>query len=387
MKWYVWFFVTCASFNSGAAEFEQDHEIQLDQRLFANKPTGERAGRPVYGQSSVMLQSEFSWYDDTKTFHIKPFFRLDSHDDKRTKVDFREFYGEFYWQDYQLGVGLNKVFWGVLESRHIVDVINQVDLVESLDEEEKLGQPMLQFGSVEAWGSINIFLLPYFRERTFAGESGRLFPSGIDLLSPQYESGAEERHWDVALRINHYLEEFEYAISYFEGTNREPYLLNDPSGVRPYYVQMRQTGLEFQKAKASWLFKMEGIYRDDIANLWELGAGFEYTQVGVFDSIYDVGWLAEYLFDSQASDINKSVLFLGARLVFNDVQGTEVLFGIEQSVTDISEMNMRLEASGRLNADWKWAFELWGINADHAANEYYLIRNDDFMSLSVSYFF
>ena len=85
-----------------------------------------------------------------------------SMDDQRTHADLREAY--WAWQDdeYELIVGVDKVFWGVAESRHLVDIINQTDLVEDLDEEDKLGQPMVNVSVQRDWGRLGFYLLPYF---------------------------------------------------------------------------------------------------------------------------------------------------------------------------------------------------------------------------------
>ena len=85
----------------------------------------------------------------------------------------------------ELRVGLRKVFWGVTESQHLVDIINQTDLVESLDGEEKLGQPMINYALINDWGTLDLYLLPYFRERTFSGINGRLRSSlYVDTTNP-----------------------------------------------------------------------------------------------------------------------------------------------------------------------------------------------------------
>ena len=75
---------------------------------------------------------------------------------------------------WDLTAGFDKVFWGVMESSHLVDYINQTDAVEDVDGEDKLGQPMLHLGLQRDWGDLNFFYLPYFRERTFPGRHGRL---------------------------------------------------------------------------------------------------------------------------------------------------------------------------------------------------------------------
>jgi len=42
-----------------------------------------------------------------------------------------------------------------LKFQHLVDVINQTDLVEDIDGEEKLSQLMLNFSSVHKWGIVD----------------------------------------------------------------------------------------------------------------------------------------------------------------------------------------------------------------------------------------
>jgi hypothetical protein len=105
---------------------------------------------------------------------IAPFLRLDSLDDERTHFDIREAYWRNLWESWELTVGFNRIFWGVTESRHLVDVINQTDQVEDIDGDEKLGQPMIQLITDRPWGRLEAFALIGFRERTFAGPDGRL---------------------------------------------------------------------------------------------------------------------------------------------------------------------------------------------------------------------
>ena len=75
------------------------------------------------------------------------------------------------------------MFWGVTELRHLVDIINQTDLVENLDGEQKLGQPMVQLTLLKDWGTLDFFAMPYFRERTFTGPDGRPRPRSPSRFS------------------------------------------------------------------------------------------------------------------------------------------------------------------------------------------------------------
>ncbi len=63
---------------------------------------------------------------------------------------------------------------GVTEFVNLTDVINQTNLVEDIDAKTKLGQPMLNATLFNDWGTLDFIIMPWFRERTFPGVSGRL---------------------------------------------------------------------------------------------------------------------------------------------------------------------------------------------------------------------
>ena len=90
----------------------------------------------------------------------------------------------------ELRVGIGRVFWGVTESYKLVDVINQTDLVENVDREDKLGQPLVNLTFVRDWGALDLYVLPGFRERTYPGREGRLRSEPlVDTNRATYESG------------------------------------------------------------------------------------------------------------------------------------------------------------------------------------------------------
>ena len=127
---------------------------------------------------------------------------------------------------YEWTVGVSKVFWGVAESQHLVDIINQTDLVENIDQEDKLGQPMVNLSLIRDWGTVDLFVLSYFRERTFPGSKGRLGPRPtVDTGAAIHESGAGGRRTDLALRWSHSLGDYDLGLAWFHGTSREPRLL------------------------------------------------------------------------------------------------------------------------------------------------------------------
>ena len=344
------------------------------------------------GQSSVVLQPEWYWdlSEGEASFTFVPFYRYDEMDTQRTHGDIREALYLTYWDDYELRVGIGKVFWGVTESAHLVDVINQTDAIESVDGEDKLGQPMLHLSVIKEWGTVDALLLPYFRERTYAGEEGRLRPLIPVSDEAIYQSSQEQKHIDYALRYSTMVEDWDFGLSYFQGTNRDPYYRFDGNTLNPYYAQSKQAGLDIQGIVGDWLWKLESIYRDSDDHHLGVVGGFEYTWVGVFDSIWDIGLISEYLYDSRGDNaqmIGQNDVFVGTRFAFNDAAGTEVLIGATQDLDHSDVYTAKLEASSRINNALKWRIDAWLFENETPSDLLYFARQDDFIELSLEYYF
>ena len=83
---------------------------------------------------------------------------------------------------------------------------NQPDAVADIDGEDKLGQPMVNLEMQCDLGLVGVYLLPYFRERSFAGADGCLrTPLPVDTDAAEYKSSDEVNHIDLALRYSHYV--------------------------------------------------------------------------------------------------------------------------------------------------------------------------------------
>ncbi len=340
----------------------------------------------------------YSWDGGANRLTFKPYLRLDLDDDNRSHGDIREANWLHQGDDWSLVVGFDKVFWGVAESRHLVDIINQTDGVENIDGEDKLGQPMVNLTLLRNWGTLGIFILPGFRERTFAGDDDRLRgPKPIDDDNPIYQSAARGWHVDYALRWAHSFDKWDMGIAYFYGTSREPVLVSrtEPGGRKvfvPRYDLIHQTSLDLQYTSGAWLWKLEAMTRSGQGHRFGASvAGFEYTAFHVFGGNGDLGLLAEYQYDGRNQNVGPGTaadddIFLGARYTFNDAASTAVLAG---AVADRASGALRffVEAERRLTGNWKAEIEgRFFVNipdGDLGAG----IRDDDFITISLSYFF
>jgi len=379
---------------SQASEIETRGNFAVNQRVFAQP--GDRG--QSQSQFSISAEPEFSydWNDGSDRVVGSFFARADQRDSHRTHSDVRELYWSHTRDDWEFKMGLGEVFWGVTESQHLVDIVNQTDSVEGSDGEDKLGQPMIAWSTEKDWGLLELYWLPYFRERNFPGIKGRLAGSlPIEDKNPLYESTRKQHHQDFAARWSRSLDEVDFAVSYFNGTSRIPLFVPDTSvpgylRLRPYYTLLSQLGLEVQWTHGDWLWKLEAVRRRQLGkNYFAAVGGFEYTLYAVFDSAYDVGVLLEYNFDQRR---NKRLngfdndTFIGTRLAFNDAASTELLVG---AVVDNNNLGHSIfaETSTRLTDHFKINAELRIFNGYPKGDLFSLLNHDDYMEVELQYYY
>ena len=364
-------------------------------RLFPNDAL--YSGQDDQSSSFVIQPEYYHEFESGSSFAFTPFFRFDSGDQERTHLDIRELTYLWLKEDFELRVGVRKVFWGVTEFIHLIDIVNQTDLVESVDTEDKLGQPMVNFSASRDWGTVDIFWLPFFRERTFVGTGGRLRgASVVDEARTQYESASEEWHSDWALRYSHTFGDIDMGLSQFMGTNRDPTLLDgtDSNGDDikiPKYEQIKQTSLDVSYVIGEWLWKLESLYRTGQGNedYFAWAGGFEYTSVGVFESSMDLGFVGEWLYDDREDDADTAFendIAGGLRLTVNDAASSEALLGWVQDV-DTSARLLFLEASRRFGNNWLLNIEM-RLSLDQPASDFlFEQRKDDLFQTELFYYF
>jgi len=372
-----------------------DHSLELDlelgHRYFFNQPlfVGQKDHFPSL---AIYPRYTLEWDKGYESLNFEGFYRLDV-DKKRTHGDIRELYYQKVKANWELSIGLKKIFWGVTESNHLVDIINQTDAVESFDGEKKLGQPMVQFSLNSNFGTFDLFYLPYHRKRTFPGEKGRFrFPIVMGSDDVGYESPSKEWHQDFAFRYSNSFNIFDVGLSHFYGTGREPlFQFDDQGNIDVFYPIINQTGLDVQVTHNAFLWKLESIYRtNDFQDFFAIASGLEYTIRNIKSSGLDVGLIGEYLYDDRDEytlNAMQNDLFLGTRIAFNDVQNTSILIG---SVFDLESSNkiFSLEASRRFGSNLK--FEIEGrFFSNIADNELILsnFKNDSFLRFTIIKYF
>lgn len=362
--------------------------FELQPRAFFEDPTQATQRRDSI---SFALEPQFalSWDGGRQAITARVFGRVDSADSQRTHLDIRELNWVGAWGPMEIQAGVARVFWGVTESQHLVDVINQTDLVENFDGEQKLGQPLLRLSLLGVFGDLHLYALPYFRARTFAGTSGRL-----KLQPPGGLGDAKLKQWhpSAAVRWERSQGPFDFGLSYYYGTSRDPIFVATDGAATPLYALIHQVALDLQATIDALLIKHEAIYRfyeDNAApqpDFYAQTSGLEYTLYGAVADI-DISILFEYLWASKTNFLSPfdNHIFVGMRWGLNDTQGTQILAG---GVIDLEAPSLffNLEASRRLSQELSAALEVRYFRL-RGTSRLAALRKDSYLQLQLRYGF
>jgi len=339
---------------------------------------------------SIIFKPEYvhEWNGGQHLFQFSAFARYNHNNENQTHADIRELYWSYASDEWELRAGVRKVFWGVTESQHLVDIINQTDSVEGFDGEDKLGQPMINFAYIQDWGTLDLFVLPGFRERPLSSDDARLNSAPFFTNdNATYDSSSEKNHIDSAVRYSHYIGDWDFGVSHFYGTSREPGFIGSSS---PYYDLIHQTGLDVQATIESWLWKFEGISRSGMNDRYYAATfGLEYSFFDIRESGADVGVVLEYMYDdrnNKATTPFEDDTLVGLRLALNDEQSTDALLGIV--VDNEGDGNiLSLEASRRIGDSFKINVEASLFFGAESTDPTYTFQSDDYFQLSLFYFY
>ena len=415
----VLFLAWAAAADTGKIEAELSGRLALEGRWFPSE-----AVHPGQRDGSVGLVTEPTLYlehQDGGSFTLTPHYRYDSADPERTNADLREAYlllfGELGEGEWEVRLGVDRVFWGVTEFHHLVNIVNQIDLVDHPNEESRMGQLMTHLTWTADWGTLEFFAMPLHRKRTLPGGKGRLRGTvPFDERRVSYESAAEEWHVDFAGRYGRNIGPLDVGLSVFDGTSREPSFnpkiqaievapgnfIGVPVSLIPHYAQIRQYGLDAQLTIESWLIKLEALHRKGARNRADMlnpsgreedyaafVTGVEYTFSGVFDSEADISLLGEWSYDERgrrSPNRYQNDVFFASRLALNDVENTEF---IASAVADMDYDTWLLGFEARHDLSDSWTATVEGavmLDVDEE-DVIYQTRRDGYLLLNVIYSF
>ncbi len=400
-----------AAYTAGFAD-GVDISGRLSTEVWLYPQSGEYPDQRSYAGGFGLETTFYAENEQGTSVTLTPFLRYDAGDPDRTYADLREayflMYGDIGNGEWELRLGVDRVFWGVAELRSLVDIINQSDGIEHPNEKTKMGQPMAHFTWSGDWGVLELFAMTWHRARTYPGRRGRQrYEFVVDQSMVSYESGAEKWNIDLASRYSGLFGPLEIGLSLFNGTNREPTLLprfiDSELVLAPHYEKIRQFGVDTQLTRGSLLIKLEAIYRAGAKNsrfIEHLNTleeedyaafilGSEYTFYSVWGSNSDLILFAEWIYDGRgrwATNAFENDLFLAARLGLNDPQSTEFVISVLGSLEN-SSRTLAGEFKRRLSDSWFLHVEASAfLNIDEDDFIYY-VRRDSYIKINLAYSF
>ena len=350
--------------------------LGVQGRIFFEEPTlDEQHGSVASLSAAPKWTDEFG---DGHIFTVDLFARWDQGDDNRTHADVREFSYLKAWENFEISLGVKKVFWGVMEFQNLVNIVNQADVVENLSEKEKLGQPMAVMSLLSSFGKLEVYGMTFFRERTFPGRKGR--PRTVPRIDGDLSVFEDERDFDFAARWSHSYGPMDWAMSYFNGTSREPVFqltsVNGESVLIPIYDLISQFGLETVITAGPLALKLESIVREgeDFSlnsqgrfvarnDFVATAVGGELTLPGCFGLGCEVGLMAEYYYnslDTDAASVYQNDFFGGLRISANNVWDTQIVTGITTDIESGASL-FNFDLSSRIYDNWKFKFRAVGF--------------------------
>jgi hypothetical protein len=377
-----------------APNVEASGSVAADGRFFFQAPkyAGQDRGSGVSLVAEPQLQTKSE--DGEHTLTLRPFYRLDPTDEKRSHADVRQASYRLSLEHFEAGAGAGIFTWGVLESYRPTDVMNQTDFVEAVDFTAKLGQPYAEIGWIGESTAFRLYYLPYFRERTFQGVRGRpRFPSAIDTDNPIFAT--KNRQWEpsAAGRFTWNAGDLDLGVGVFTGLGREPTFVAEltTGQIAPRYDRIHQASVDAQYTLGAFTFKAEAF-----ARLWSErlrafgggGAGVDYTFFKIVGEA-DLSFAAEYLMDTRPADAPITFFdhdaFGGVRLAINDTASTELTAGAIVDVLDGTTFGRAL-VSRRIGEHWR--VSLGGsLFLGPSGKLEGSFRRDDYVQGKIAYFF
>ena len=315
----------------------------------------------------------------------------------RSAAETQDFYIAKEIDQFSFRLGSIIDFWGVVESFHLVDTINQVDVTYDIFNEDKIGQPaFVTTYTSDNYGALTLYALFGTNERVLPCRECRFSPD-FAIGESDFEAASAESQIDYAVRWTHNWGKSDWSVSLFKGTERQPLLFpvaTNPADIRlvPVYREIIRPSLEWQISFEETLLKLEAIHVDYSRALDQdytaAIVGVEHNFYGVTDNS-DIAVFIEYLYDDRQAAATipfDNDIFTAVRFSYNSDDPVEAKVGV------ISDLNNQ-ESVVRADAKWTLrdsieitaqALSLLNIDTESPLLP---LRDDSYIELGVGYFF
>lgn len=219
--------------------------------------------------------------------------------------------------------------------------MNSKDFSGGLAQGDKIGQPMINMKRYFDTSELNLFILPATNNTYPTSKVRSQLALNIDSANT-FANGASKNNMGMAMRWSGYVDEYDYGFSYYQGNTKDPALVATSGQLKPKYSEITQLGFDIQATFGDVLYKGEMIYRDNqynydgnIDDYTNYIVGLEHNSYGVFSQNWDLASIVEYAYDTRGSKSHhgyQNDLFLGARLVLNNIEDTQYFLSLQNDL-------------------------------------------------------
>ena len=334
----LFFLLTLISISSLAEVYtEQYGEAEFSSSIFFEDISGDNRKNTL---NSSSLEYNFFFENNNLSGKLKVNAAL-SDPEAAQDIDFNEAYLDYAYNDLNVLVGNNIVFWGKNEFYNPVDIVNSKDFSRGLAQGEKIGQPMVNVKRYYDTSELNLFILPATSNTYPTSKVRPQLALNINSAN-SFANGASENNTGMAARWSGYIDEYDYGFSYYHGNTKDPALVLSSGQLVPKYSEIMQLGLDVQATQGDILYKGEVIYRDNqydyngnINGYTNFILGLEQSSFGIFGQNWDLANILEYTYDTRGSSSHhgyQNDVFLGARLVLNNIEDTQYFVSLQNDL-------------------------------------------------------
>ena len=377
---------------------EINSESENEVRLF-HKDEAYKNQKNTY---STTLKTElFVDFQKNLNLVVEPIYRYDLYDKNRSQLDLAQGYLIHYKDKFEIKLGISKVFWGITESKNLVDIINMHDLTNGKPK-TKLGQPMVNYSIIsDKYGYFDYYYMPLFIKSSEIGSKGRLrLPLPKERDDNYLEGGVGKKQPSWAFKWEKNYNYYDFSVQFFRGNGRISSTISkiDSNGLKYYsgYERITQLGTFIQRTYGPLILKFEGIRRNGQRNAKSIRKnyfssvfGLEYVITRAFNKVWDFNMYIEYSNDERNNDSNdylQNDLFSGAKIYFNDTSGTELTLSKTTDMdgggnTGLIDISTRLTDDTRLTLEYN---AYWAVNLKDSL---YSFRRDNYFGFNLKKYF
>ena len=347
---------------------------------------------------------------------LRLYGRLDHEDKDRTILVLEEAWAEWKAKPFRLRVGFDLLNWTATEAFHPADILNSRNLDSSIQNYDKLGEPMVSLSYKGGIGVLTAYFMPSVMNPILPSANSRLsFSPGLQTEFGYLDhNGKLMDGWfkpQGAIRWNRGFDDFDLSLHVVRHIDRSQPNIGVIDGAPTALFQtVTQVGGTYQHVLGGWVLKCEGGWRffESISedsgvvilgesagkpNHGRLAVGLEYgtsLESGAESTLILEGQTVVGTIRAQALELDlfQGDALLGYRYAFNDVDSKALLVSVIVDVEHPDELIVSANYSQRVGDTWTFSASLRVVEAPEPSealggSQLRRIRDSDFLGIEL----